>query len=230
MMILAPRRAGMTPAAFRTYVTEVHGPLVRSVTEVASEIRQYHYHFAVQGAADPFLGHRVADLDLISAGTFDSRDAQLRNMQHERFHTVLRPDEQNFADTARAVMHYTDAHELVAGAQSNLKVFYLRRRSPHLTRTEFQDRWLSEGAERLLRSIPADLVVRYQQHHVQAEEHHVDGSDPKYYDVIDELSLAGDAAPAAAGHIDAALRAIEQDTHDTSRTRAFVATVVVNIA
>jgi beta-phosphoglucomutase-like phosphatase (HAD superfamily) len=42
MMILAPRRAGMTQAEFRRYVIEVHGPLVRSVKAVAQDIRHYH--------------------------------------------------------------------------------------------------------------------------------------------------------------------------------------------
>ena len=42
MMILAPRRPDMTHQEFRQYVTGVHGPLVRSVPEVAADIRHYH--------------------------------------------------------------------------------------------------------------------------------------------------------------------------------------------
>jgi hypothetical protein len=56
MMILAPRRPGLTHAEFRRYVTEVHGPLVRSVTAVAQDIRHYHYNFPVPGAVDTAFG------------------------------------------------------------------------------------------------------------------------------------------------------------------------------
>lgn len=233
MMILAPRRAGMTHDEFRTYLTDVHGPLVRSITEVASEIRQYHYNFPVPGAPDPIFGHPLADLDVITQGTFDSRDAQLRNMQHERFRTVLRPDEQSFADTSRAVMHYTDPHEVVSGDDTgaDLKVFYLRRRAPHLSREEFQERWLGEAADCLLAAAPAGMIARYVQNHVQAEEHHPDGVDPRYFDVIHELWLRSTAnlgSPPVGATM--AARFLEADALDTTRTRAFVATMVPSIA
>ena len=102
MMILAPRRPGMSPDEFRAYVTDVHGPLVRSVTEVASEIRHYHYNFPVADAVDSAFGHAPADLDIITQGYFDSREAQLANMKHPRFNEVLRPDEKNFAESGVA--------------------------------------------------------------------------------------------------------------------------------
>jgi len=49
MMVLAPRRDGMTHEAFRRYVTERRGPLVKSIPEVARAIRRYHYNFSVFG-------------------------------------------------------------------------------------------------------------------------------------------------------------------------------------
>lgn len=48
MIILAPRRAGMTHPEFRRYVTDVHGPPVKSVTEVATDIRHYHCNFPAE--------------------------------------------------------------------------------------------------------------------------------------------------------------------------------------
>jgi hypothetical protein len=230
MMILAPRRAGMTHAEFRRYLTEVHGPLVRSITEVAGEIRQYHYNFPVVGASDPFLGHPAAELDVITQGTFDSREAQLRNMQHPRFTSVLRPDEQNFADTARAVMHYTDQHEVLAGRDTELKVFYLRRRNDRLSRHEFQARWLDDAAACLVAALPPDSISRYVQNHVHAEAHHPDGANPRFYDVIDEIWIHGESLMGTrdAGSM-MALRFLESETHDTSRTRAMVATMVPSI-
>ncbi len=107
MMILAPRRTDMSHAEFRRYVTEIHGPLVKSVPEVARDIRHYHYNFPIHGAADAAFGHPLADhLDIVTQGWFDSREAQLANMAGPRYLEIVRPDEQRFAG-AGAVMHYT---------------------------------------------------------------------------------------------------------------------------
>jgi hypothetical protein len=232
MTILAPRRPGMTHDEFRTYLTDVHGPLVRSVTEVAADIRQYHYNFPIIGATDLAFGHQVADLDVITQGYFDSRDAQLRNMEHPRFMELLRPDEANFADTSRAVMHYTDEHEIVVGTATGVKVFYLRRRAPSLGRAEFQQRWHAEFPQVLASAVERGGITRYVQNHVQAEEHHPNGSEPKYYDLFDELWLPNLAALAevADNHDTAAARALESELLDKDRTRVFVATMVASIA
>ena len=72
MMILAPRRPDMTQAQFRSYLTEVHGPLVRSVPEVAGDFHSYVYNFPLAGQADSILGHPLADLDVVTQGIFDS--------------------------------------------------------------------------------------------------------------------------------------------------------------
>ncbi len=231
MTILAPRRVGMTHDEFRTYLTEVHGPLVRSITEVAADIRHYHYNFPIIDAADPF-GHRLADLDVLTQGYFDSRQAQLENMRHPRFLEFLRPDEANFADTARAMMHYTDEHEVIAGPKTATKIFYLRRRSPSLSRDEFQTLWHTEFPA-LLRANPAltHAISRYVQNHVQAEEFHPNGSDRKFYDVIDEMWVTDlDALQAVCSP--ETLRAIgtlETRLVDSDRTRAYVATMVESI-
>ena len=47
----------MTHPEFRRYVTEVHGPLVKSVTAVAADIHHYHYNFPVPDAVDAAFGH-----------------------------------------------------------------------------------------------------------------------------------------------------------------------------
>ena len=249
MMILAPRRAGMTHAEFRAYVTQVHGPLVKRITEVAADIRHYHYNFPVPGAADRAFGHPLADLDIVTQGYFDSREAQLRNMQHPRFMQFLRPDEANFADTERALMHYTDEHPIVAGETTATKLFCFRRRAPSLSREAFQAMWKS-GFPPLLDHTPLRRqLARYVQNHVQAEAHHPHGTQPRYYDVIDEFWLrdvaalesldAADApdAPEAPASIDARaplaatdpIRRFEAEVLDTGRTRSFVATMVANI-
>jgi EthD domain len=232
MTILAPRRAGMTHDRFRTYLTDVHGPLVRSITEVAADIRHYHYNFPIVGAIDTAFGHPIADLDVITQGYFDSREAQLLNMQHPRFMEFLRPDEANFADTSRAVMHYTDEHEIRPGPKTATKVFYLRRRAEHLTRPEFQHRWITEFPA-LLDAVPgvSEVLTRYVQNHVQAEEFHPDGTASKFYDVLDEiwltdldsLSLLG-----ASAALDA-IRELEAKLVDVGRTRAHIATTVEGI-
>ena len=232
MTILAPRRAGMTHDEFRTYLTEVHGPLVRSITEVAADIRHYHYNFPILGATDTAFGHPTADLDVITQGHFDSREAQLLNMQHPRFMEFLRPDEANFADTARAVMHYTDEHEIRPGPKTSTKVFYLRRRAEHLTRAEFQYRWMTEFST-LLDAVPgvSEVITRYVQNHVQAEESHPNGAATKFYDVLDEVWLTDLASLNSIGSSRAlvAIRELEAKLLDASRTRAYIATTVESI-
>lgn len=231
MMILAPRRAGMTHAEFRTYVTQVHGPLVKSVPEVASEIRHYHYNFPLPGATDRAFGHPLADLDIVTQGFFDSREAQLRNMQHPRFKQILRPDEGNFADTARALMHYTDEHEVRPGATPPTKLFYLRRRAPGLNREAFQAVWKRDFPRLLERCGLARIVTRYVQNHVQAEHHHPHGAETRYFDVFDEFWLSDPSALNALQPVDAdhPIRRFEAEVLSTERTRAFVATMVPNI-
>ena len=232
MTILAPRRAGMTHDEFRTYLTDVHGPLVRSITEVAADIRHYHCNFPIAGATDTAFGHPIADLDVITQGYFDSREAQLLNMQHPRFMEFLRPDEANFADTARAVMHYTDEHEIRPGPKTATKVFYLRRRADHLTRGEFQHRWMTEFAK-LLDAVPgvSEIVARYVQNHAQAETFHPNGTATKFYDVLDEVWLTHLDSLTMLGTVDAvaATRELETELLDASRTRAYIATMVESI-
>ena len=231
MMILAPRRVGMTHAEFRAYVTQVHGPLVKSVTEVAADIRHYHYNFPVPGATDRAFGHAMAELDIVTQGFFDSREAQLRNMQHPRFMQILRPDESNFADTARALMHYTDEHPIKPGASTATKLFYFRRRAPSLSREAFQAAWKAEFGPQIEQSPLGRLATRYVQNHVQAEHHHPHGTEARYFDLIDEFWLPDatalqDLAPIPADH---ALREFEAKWLSPERTRAFVATMVANI-
>jgi hypothetical protein len=139
MMILAPRRAGMTHPEFRRYVTEVHGPLVKSVTEVAADIRHYHYNFPVPGATDAAFGHPLADhLDIVTEASFDSVEAQKANMRWPRYLEIVRPDEHRFADGERALMHYTREILVLRGDRTLCRVFYFRRRRPGLSRVEFQ--------------------------------------------------------------------------------------------
>lgn len=233
MTILAPRRPDFTHEQFRAYLMDVHAPLVRSITEVAADIRRYVYNFPVAGASDTAFGHPLADLDVVTQGTFDSREAQLKNMEHPRFMTHLRPDEGNFADTARALMHYTDQVEIIPGPDTPLKIFWFRRRRDGLDRHTFQTRWAEEFPAALAGIPGVDQVVsRYTQNHVQAEANHPDGANPKFYDVIDELWLSGLDGLARLGADDrsaATISQVESSLLETSRTRALVTESIVNI-
>ena len=234
MMILAPRRIGMTHEEFRRYVLEVHGPLVRSVPEVVAGILHYHYNFPVPGAADSAFGHPMAShLDIVTQGWFESREAQLRNMAEPRYLQIIRPDEGRFANEAAAVMHYTREAVIYDGPATLHKVFYLRRRQPSLTREAFQAAW----RQRFPAALGAGLatlagVSRYVQNHTYPEEELSQGHDRKYFDVIDEFHLlAPESFAAIARHPDilASVTACEHALLDTSRTRAFAATTIYNI-
>jgi hypothetical protein len=233
MMILAPRRPGLSHSAFRDYVTNVHGPLVKSVTEVAADIRAYHYNFPLPGAVDEAFHHPIAPFDIFTQSWFDSVQAQIENMKHRRYLEIVRPDEGRFADEARARFHYTREVELVHGPPGERKVFYVRRRRPDLSRFEFQTRW-QEQFPRVFNdsSIAQQVIKRYVQNVTLPEADHPNGADSRYFDVIDEFTVA---SPGAWGTLrtDPALReratAVERELLDTDRTWAFVTETVVNI-
>jgi hypothetical protein len=235
MMILAPRRSGMSHAEFRSYVTEIHGPLVRSVPEVARDIRHYHYNFPVHGAADPAFGHPLADhLDIVTQGWFDSREAQLANMAEPRYLEIVRPDEQRFAGPG-AVMHYT--HEArVSGGEGLVpgsKIFYFRRRRADLTREEFQQTWRTRFFDVFSanRALPG-IAGKYIQNHSLSEAEHPDGGNTKYFDVIDELWLRKpDALERLRDDVGstAEVQRLEAELLEPAFTRALVTETVVNI-
>jgi hypothetical protein len=232
MMILAPRRAGMTHAEFRHYVTDVHGPLVKSVTAVAQDIRHYHYNFPVPGATDTAFGHPLADhLDIVTEAWFDSIQAQKDNQRRPGYMEIVRPDEHRFADSERALMHYTVETPVLPGGPTGTRAFYFRRRRPELSRAEFQERWLEDMRAVLGDSCPAG-VAGYVQNHVASHSEHNGGDEADYYDLIDELYLghpsalellAGDPA------VREGVRRLEEALLDTARTRAFVGETVLNI-
>ena len=232
MMILAPRRPGMTHAEFRKYVTEVHGPLVRSVTAVAQDIRHYHYNFPVQGAVDTAFGHPLAaDLDICTEASFDSVQAQKDNMKRPGYMEILRPDEHRFAGEG-AVMHYAKEWPVLRGERTLVRVFYYRRRAPGLTRAEFQQRWLAGMRAIFTEDTRPAGVAGYLQNHTVSEAEHEDGDDPKYFDVIDEFFLDAPDDLAALGAdpaCPAAVRRLETELLDASGTRAFMGETVINI-
>jgi hypothetical protein len=233
MMILAPRRTGMTHPEFRRYVTEVHGPLVKSVEEVAADIRHYHYNFPVAGAPETVFGRPVAThIDIVTEAWFDSIEAQKKNMEHPRYMQIIRPDEHRFAGVG-AVMHYAREVVVTAGESLPLKVFCFRRRKPGLSRKEFQVQWLDRLSSTLSRvSDFADLFSRYVQNQVKNEEEHLDGADVKYFDVIDEFCIRDLQIFAGAdrqGRFGDAFRQVEEDLLDMTRNYTFLSETIKNI-
>jgi len=234
MMILAPRRHGMTHTEFRSYVTEVHGPLVKSVEEVAADIRHYHYNFPIADALDPLFGHPIAGhLDIVTEAWFDSIEAQLRNMEHPRYMQIIRPDEHRFADGEAAVMHYAREIQVIDGERSALKVFYFRRRKPGTSRDGFQRQWLEKFPAAISGNPEiVGAITGYVQNHVVSEAEIFDGTDPKYFDIIDEFFVADLQKFAAAKEHNLSItlvRRLEEALLDSSRTQAFVAETVINI-
>jgi hypothetical protein len=235
MMILAPRRDGISHEAFRRYVTEVHGPLVKSVPEVARAIRRYHYNFPVFGAADLAFNHPIAThLDIVTQGWFDSREAQLQNMAEPRYLAEIRPDEHRFANGAAAVMHYTREVSVLEGAATAMKVFYFRRRRSQYSREHFQEAWQIRFADALkCNPYLHGVVSRYVQNHTLPEAEHPEGYAPKYFDVIDELNIS-DAASLGALRADGPcmtdVAALESELLEPGYVRALVSETVINIA
>jgi hypothetical protein len=233
MMILAPRKADLTHAGFRRYVTEVHGPLVKSVPEVAKDIRHYHYNFPMFGTTDVAFDHPIAShVDIVTQGWFDSREAQLANMAEPRYLEIVRPDEHRFAG-AGAVMHYTHEARVLDGETSKHKLFYFRRRRSGLTREAFQDAWKSRFFDAFTANDHfSDVVGRYVQNHALSEAEHPDGAATKFFDVIDELSLR-DLESLAVLRDDHEsfneVRRLEAELLEPEFTRALITETVFNI-
>jgi hypothetical protein len=234
MMILAPRRPGMSHTEFRDYVTGVHGPLVKSVPEVAADIRAYHYNFPLPMDADEGFGHPLGrEYDIVTQAWFDSVEAQKANMRHARYLSIIRPDEGRFADEANARFHYTREIELFAGPKDGTKLFYARRRKPGLSREAFQAEWRERFPALLSENgVARGAIRRYLQNHVTAESDHPDGGDDKFFDVIDEFVLDSPADWAVLGgesDLRRKVAALEAELLDLGRTRAFFAETVRNI-
>ncbi len=233
MMILASRRDGLTHDEFRRYVTEIHGPLVKSVRAVAQDIRHYHYNFPIAGAVDAAFGHPLADdLDILTEAWFDSVQAHRDNQRRPGYMEILRPDEHRFADGERATMHYTQESPVLSGEATLNRVFYLRHRRPGLSRCEFQERWLAGMRTIFNEAIRPAGVAGYVQNLTIAEAEHPDGGEARRYDVVDELFLEQPGALALlegnAG-LREEVRRLGEMLVDTTRTRAFVGETVLNI-
>ena len=233
MMILAPRRETMTHAQFRDYVTNTHGPLVKSIPEVAAGIRRYHYNFPIPGATDTLFGHPLANqYDIVTQAWFDSLAAHRANQSHPRYWSVIRPDEEMMADNGRACFHFTREREIISGELGDRKLFVMRARRAGLSRDEFQQAWLSRLSEAVaLSPFARAAFARYVQNHALSAQEYPEGDNPGYFDVIDEFVPTVDAA--ALLDQDPSFRErlarIEADLTDPSRTRSFVAETVRNI-
>ncbi len=231
VMIVAGRRDGMTHEEYRRYLVENHGPLILSLPALAGDFRHYHYNFPVPGATDTAFSHPLAtDVDNCMEASFDSLQAFRGNMARPEYIGQVRPDEDRFAGAA--VFHLMTEQPVLEGQRTTDRALYFRRRAADLTREEFQRRWL-EGMGAIFNEAgrPAG-VAAYLQNHTIAEADMPDGGDPKYYDVIDEFYLDGPGGLAALGAgpaVRAAVRRLEEELLDPSRTRAFVVEAHVNI-
>lgn len=234
MMILAPRNATMTHAQFRDYVVGVHGPLVKSITEVAEGIKRYHYNFPVAGYSDDVFGHPLAaQFDIFTQAWFESLEAHRGNQKHPRYMAVIRPDEEVMADNANARFHYTREHEIVAGELGENKVFLVHRRRADLTRATFQEAWHARMTEAVVGSAAfGSAIARYVQNHALPEADHPADPEGKYYDVIDEFAVRSlDDWNVLANDADlvSRIKTIERELLDTSRTLSYFAETVRNI-
>ena len=235
MMILAPRRPNFTHEGFRDYVVNTHGPLVKSIPEVAVGIRRYHYNFPIAGAEDSVFAHpHAGEFDIFTQAWFDSLQAHRDNQKPPRYMAVIRPDEEVMADNSRALFHYTTEHDIIPGPAGSIKLFYTRRRKKGLTRAAFQSAWLQNMTEAFMACAETPSVIqRYVQNHALPESDHPADPDGRYYDIIDEFALN-----AAANWVDltanselvARVKTLEAELLEPNTTRSYFAETVINIA
>ncbi|GAB7355308.1 hypothetical protein MBLNU459_g5842t1 [Dothideomycetes sp. NU459] len=103
------RKEGMSEDAYHKYLSDVHGPLVRSLL-VKHGFHSYslvHTDTSTRANMDKIFDPQfanVADYDCIIQATFDNVDDFVKFKADPEFLEKIAPDHENFADTKRSRM------------------------------------------------------------------------------------------------------------------------------
>jgi uncharacterized protein (TIGR02118 family) len=120
MSFLIRRLPGMEVAAFRSYWSEVHGPLVARHAEALGLQRYVQVHTASDGVSSAMMAARGdgEPYDGIAEIWYSDRQALIAPARTEAGRAAmqeLRDDEARFIDLGRSVLCVGDEHVVVAG-------------------------------------------------------------------------------------------------------------------
>ena len=105
------RRAGMTPAEFRKYWREQHGPLIQRLPEFTRHIRRYVQMHPVD-LPMPADATGQEPWDGVAEMVFDSFDDMQRCFAEAQYLEHVRPDEARFLDLGKCSVVVVEDHVL----------------------------------------------------------------------------------------------------------------------
>jgi uncharacterized protein (TIGR02118 family) len=110
LTICAVRKAGLSHAEFDAHWRDVHGPLLRSVTDFSRHIRRYvQCHTADAG---PAFG-QDSGYDGIAELWFDDVESMNAAFNEPRYLEIIRPDELKFVDLERCMSFVSEELEVI---------------------------------------------------------------------------------------------------------------------
>jgi uncharacterized protein (TIGR02118 family) len=105
--VILKRKPGLSPAEFRRYWKEVHGPLLLGVPEVMRYVRKYVQCHSIADAFSDIPGVS-SEYDGIAELWGDRIDDVTRGLAEPRYAEVIRPDEEKFLDLGNCVFMVTE--------------------------------------------------------------------------------------------------------------------------
>ncbi len=103
------RKEGLTSEEFHRHWTENHGPLIKSLPDLARHIVRYEQHRRVAGTED--LG--TEDYDGVTIQWFDRLDDFLAFVGEPDYDRYIYPDEEKFLDRKSLVWMMTEEPTVV---------------------------------------------------------------------------------------------------------------------
>jgi uncharacterized protein (TIGR02118 family) len=179
------RQSHLSRDEFQRYWRENHGPLVRRTHRPVNQERYVQFHSAFDetmarmgsgaGRPEPFDG--VAELWYDGVEAFMPAESSPERTDALQQHVT---DEGKFIDLAQSPLWLAeervfveDIKEPPAGdgeAAAGVKLIYLLKRQPHLSREEFQEYWREKHAPLVQSVAGAQKIRRYVQAHTMHDE------------------------------------------------------------
>lgn len=227
---LFAREAGISREEFRQSVIRTVGLILATHPETAAVIRHCHFTFSLPTTVPSPLGHPSAEhLDLLTEVYYAHLPDPETATRAGQDSDTAPLHKRCFAHCTPLVTLYTKEWPVLRGERTTWRAFCLRRRSPILSRPEFQQRWLSEMRLLLTDEMRPAGVAGYVQNLVAGEDEQPGGSDLGACDVIDEIFLT---SPTALADLDRShdrllmVGSLEEQLLDPGSTRIFTGETV----
>src|SRR6185436_11307738 len=108
LIVLLKRKQGMSPADFRQYWREKHGPLALRTKDFMSHFRKYVQCYQLPKEALPGMEHAFSRYDGLLELWADSVEEMKRAFDSPGYKNVIHPDESNFCDDTDVIIMATE--------------------------------------------------------------------------------------------------------------------------